>query len=439
LPERGSVYSIAEDPVDRDLIFAGTEFGVFVSNRGGKSWKKLSAGLPTIAVKDMAIQPRENDLVLATFGRGFYVLDDYSSLRNTKDTTLNKEAILMPIRDAYSFENKYPLGLPGKAFQGDSYYHGDNLGPNALITYYIKDKVISAADTRTKAEEKAAKANKDNVYPTYEQLAKERDEEKSKIYITIKNQQGDIVRKLTLPADKSGLQRITWDLRTASKDPVHLGGSGFYNPFEGKEEGPLVSPGVYTVTLERWQDGKMKILDRPVLFRVKALGNYVLPPTDTANVAAFKRKVEEVNRVVQSASAAMREAYTELNHIRRAISVMEQPEEKWLDRVIRLENKLDTIQQKLSGDPLKAQLDMDPTPSIADRIGRIQGEYKYSSADPTGTHQQSLRIAQEDLSDLIIQLRAVLEVDFPQLRNDLQKAGAPYTPNAIPSFMGTKG
>ena len=80
LPERGSVYTIAEDHINKDLLFVGTEFGVFVTIDGGALWAQLKSGLPTIAVRDLEIQRRENDLVLATFGRGFYVLDDYSVL-----------------------------------------------------------------------------------------------------------------------------------------------------------------------------------------------------------------------------------------------------------------------------------------------------------------------------------------------------------------------
>ena len=251
LPNRGTVYCMAEDHVDPNLLFAGTEFGCYVTNNGGKSWKKFSNGLPTIAVKDMAIQQRENDLVLATFGRGFYVLDDYSPLRQLKDDSLKQDAMLLPVRTALSFENNYPLGLPKQAFQGDGYYRGENLGSAALFTYFIKDKVTSLKDQRIKEEEKVAKAGKDNTYPTFDQLDKERNEEKARLYLTITDAQGQIVRKITLPADQAGLQRINWDLRSAPKDPVHQGGDDFYNPFESASEGPKVAPGTYTATLSR--------------------------------------------------------------------------------------------------------------------------------------------------------------------------------------------
>ncbi len=135
LPERGSAYCLEQDHVDQDLLFVGTEFGVFFTNDGGKEWKQLKAGMPTIAVRDMAIQRRDNDLVLATFGRGFFVLDDYTPLRNSDNTALAKNAALYQVRDAYAYEMSYPLGLPGKAFQGDSYWRGEESG--ALCNVYV--------------------------------------------------------------------------------------------------------------------------------------------------------------------------------------------------------------------------------------------------------------------------------------------------------------
>jgi hypothetical protein len=134
LPERGSVYAIEEDHVDSNLLFVGTEFGVFFSPNKGQNWKQLKNGLPTIAVRDIAIQERENDLVLGTFGRGFYVLDDYSVLRSIENAEPTEKAKIYPIRPALMWEQSSPLGLPGKSFQGDNFYTAPNLGPEALIT-----------------------------------------------------------------------------------------------------------------------------------------------------------------------------------------------------------------------------------------------------------------------------------------------------------------
>jgi photosystem II stability/assembly factor-like uncharacterized protein len=136
LPERGSVYAIEEDHMDKDLLFVGTEFGAFFSPDQGQHWKQLKAGLPTIAVRDIAIQEREGDLVLGTFGRGFYVMDDYSALRSIENAEPMEDAKLFPIRTALMWEQSSPLGLPGKSFQGDNFYTAPNLGPEAMITYY---------------------------------------------------------------------------------------------------------------------------------------------------------------------------------------------------------------------------------------------------------------------------------------------------------------
>src|SRR5205823_3634857 len=98
LPDRGTVYCMAEDHKNANLLFAGTEFGVYFSIDGGAKWVQLKGGLPTIAVKDMEIQKRENDLVLATFGRGYYVLDDYRALRSLTVADLDKAAFISPVK-----------------------------------------------------------------------------------------------------------------------------------------------------------------------------------------------------------------------------------------------------------------------------------------------------------------------------------------------------
>ena len=273
LPERGSVYSIEEDHVDKDLIFCGTEFGVFFSPNGGGRWKQLKAGVPTIAVRDLAIQRRENDLVLGTFGRGFYVLDDYSSLRALDINPLPEKPQLFAVRDAWMFEKSVPLGLPGKSFQGDNFYTGDNLGPAALITYYFNEDLKSAKDKRQEAEKEAAKSNGDNAYPSYEELLAETDEIKSELVFTIRNGQNEVVRKIT-KAPSKGLQRIEWDLRYASKDAISLSKPSFYNPFAGKSEGTLVVPGTYSVTLSTFVNGEEKAASDPVSFRSKSIEQY---------------------------------------------------------------------------------------------------------------------------------------------------------------------
>ena len=169
LPERGSVYALAEDHVKKDLLFAGTEFGLFVTLDGGKSWKQLKNGLPTIAVRDIAIQQRENDVVLGTFGRGFYILDDYTPLRFLTEETLARDAHIFPVKDAPMFVQDFPLGTLGsreKGFQGESYFTVPNPSVAATFTYYIKD---SFQTLEAKRKEKEQVLVKDKQYENLNQ------------------------------------------------------------------------------------------------------------------------------------------------------------------------------------------------------------------------------------------------------------------------------
>jgi len=186
LPERGSVYAIEQDHIDKDLLFCGTEFGVFFSPNGGREWKQLKAGVPTVAVRDLAIQARENDLVLGTFGRGFFVLDDYSTLRSVG--SLGDDAQIFDIRPALQFEQSNPLGLSGKSFQGDSYYMGEDLGPVAIIDYYYGGEPKSLKDKRKEVSKD--KVGKDDPYPTYDELVAERDERMPQLIFTITDSGG---------------------------------------------------------------------------------------------------------------------------------------------------------------------------------------------------------------------------------------------------------
>ena len=433
LPDRGSAYSIMEDHVDPDLLFVGTEFGVFFSNNGGGEWKQLKAGVPTIAVRDIDIQRRESDLVLGTFGRGFFVLDDYSALREVSEEDLERDAALFAVREALLYENSLPLGLPGKSFQGDSYWQGENLGSVALITYYLKESVETLEDQRHKAQKEARDSNQVTSYPTYDELMAERNEESPKLWFTIRDSGGNIVSKLEASASK-GLKRITWDLRTIPKDPISLRSSSFYNPFAGVDEGTLVAPGQYSVEMGLWHNGSLEQLAGPVNFNVVPLNNTTLPAESRSDLVAFKERVSNLSRALQGTQRAMGSVDDELRHIRKAISRMEVPSEDLMADVMSIEAKMRDIRLKLNGDPVANRLDIDTPPSVANRVGMTSYEQKYSTSTPTGTHQRNIEIAEEEFEPLLEMVRGVIETDLENLRDKLRDAGAPYTPGTLPKL-----
>ena len=434
LPERGSSYSIAEDHEMAELLFVGTEFGVFFSNTGGDNWHQLKSGVPTVAVRDIAIQRRENDLVLGTFGRGFYVLDDYTPLRMMSEDAQAEVAQLFPVRDALSFENRYPLGLPGEAFQGDSYWRGDNLGATAIFSYYLRDKVKTQKEVREAEYKEARKSDSAISYPGYDELEAEQSEHEPRLWFTVRDASGQVVRKLDAEP-KRGIHRIEWDLRTPSKDPVRLSRPDFYNPFAGTDDGTLVAPGTYSVEMSLRMNGVDSTLGEPQSFEIKPLDNSSLPVADRSAVAAFKVRVNELSRSVQSSQRALNAIESELKHIRVAIGRTELDNGALLGRVEEMEGEIRAIEKKLNGDGVASTLDMDVPPSVSNRIGFIMYEQKYSTSDPTTTHQQSLAIAEEEYLPLLNRVRNLLEVDMRNLRDELSKAGAPYTPGVIPAIM----
>lgn len=426
LPERGSTYCLAEDPIDRDLLFVGTEFGCYFTPDGGKFWKKLGSGLPTICIRDMAIQERENDLVLATFGRGFYVLDDYSPLRYAKANLSEQNAKILPIKDGLIFVEATPWGMRGKAFQGASAFTAPNPPVGATFTYYLKNEYKSRKDLRKEAERKLIKDGKDVPYPTKEALEAEQKEEAAALQLEIKDASGNIIRKINTKPSK-GINRITWDGRYPSKSPVRLSG-GETDIFSNPDAGARATPGDYSVSLLLTVDGKTTPIAGPEKFRLEALGGLTLPAPDRAALTRTHEEANELQRRFSILQGMMGDSDNKLRHIRKAVEAMNTPSAELLDKVRELERKSKEINKIFYGDPLDGALDLPKSVSISDRLGGITYEIYSSSSMPTGTHLEQMRLAEKAMTDVAPQVKQLADVDIKALERILDEKGAPYTP-----------
>ena len=427
LPEKGSVYAIEEDHIDQNLIFCGTEYGAFFSPDGGNRWKQLKAGLPTIAVRDIAIQERENDLALGTFGRGFYIMDDYSSLREIENKVPSETAKIYPIREALMWEQSMPLGLPGKAFQGDNFFTAPNLGPEAMITYYYDSNYESLKDKRTKKEKELIKNSKDTPYPNYKELKAEKEEEAPKLLFTIRDDKGNVVKKHFASPSK-GLQRFHWDLRYTSKNPIDFSSPAFYNPFAGKDEGTLVQPGTYNVDMQLYSNGQLTPLVSATSFKVKALDNTVMPAENRAAKVAFQKEMSLLEADFSICQNLMNEMNHKLRYIDEAIKRSDSPYGPLAKEASNLKDKIQALSVALYGDPVKTELDIDQAQSPANRLGIISYEQKYSTATPTKTHRDSYAIAKEEIAAIKTKLEVLFNEDMKALEAKLIASGAPYTP-----------
>ncbi len=430
LPERGSVYSIEEDHINKDLIFCGTEFGVYFSPSAGERWKALDNGLPTIAVRDIAIQERENDLILGTFGRGFYVLDDYSSLRSVEDYFSTDNSNIFPIRGALMWEKSMPLGLPGKAFQGDNFYSATNLGPVAIITYYHNEDYTSLKSKRQETEKALIKNNENINYPSYDELFQEINEFKTKLVFTIKNSDGLVVKKV-FRTPKKGIQRFEWDLRYEEKVPVSFNNSSFYNPFAGVSEGTLVNPGTYTVDMDLFDGLNSTKIVETLDFTIIPLDNSIMPAINREEKVAFQRSVSKLEGKMLEGGKMLDQANNKIKYFIEAIKIVEAPLGELSVLIKSLEVKIKDINIRFYGNSIKSKLDIEQVPTAYSRLMSILYEQKYSTSAPTNTHIESFIIADDEFKPIYKEIKNLLKVDIKEIEDKLKIIDAPYTPGRL--------
>lgn len=425
LPERGTVYAVAEDHVEPSLLFAGTEFGCFTSVDGGANWVQLSAGLPTICVRDMAIQKRENDLVLGTFGRGFYVLDDYTPLRKLSKDLMDQDAAIFPIKTALAYVESNPLGLRGVGSQGASMYAAPNPEFGATFTYYVKESPKSPKALRQEKEQEAKDAGRAIDYPTYEEFVLEDTYESAYLLFVVKDADGSEVRKMKRPAS-TGVQRATWNLRYPATSPIELS-QGEVGRYSNPNEGPLALPGQYTVELWEADNGVFTQLVDATPFEVQALENSSLDRQTEANIA-FKREVQELRRKLLGSGNQHGELDGRLHHIKTATQTYPGADLAWMEEVKALEALSHDIGMAMWGDSHKSRRDVETVPGTGMRVENIVWNTWYSTSDPTTTHKDQYALAQEEYASIRTQLDA-LKARVEALEAELDGKNIPYTPS----------
>jgi photosystem II stability/assembly factor-like uncharacterized protein len=433
LPDNGPVYAVAEDHVNSNLMFCGTEFGVFCSVDGGGAWVQLKGGLPTIAVRDIAIQQKENDLVLATFGRGFSVLDDYSPLRTLTPDLLRKGTILFAVKDPLMYIQSRPLGLVGKAFAGESFYMGENLPPSATFTYYLNEGLQTRKQKRKTEEKEIVKSGGTPPYPSYEALRAEDEEEGPSVLLTVTDEAGNVVRRLSGPVTP-GFHRVQWDLHYPPSTPARLTGPDPEDPFAEPDQGPLVMPGRYRVSLARRIDGVTTELAGPVAFTAATLGSASVPLADRPALIAFQKDVADLQRAVQGTSRVIDEVVFRLPLLRRALEDAPMAAAGWKDSIRAIEIKCQALIRTLRGDRTLSSRNDGAPPSIVDRVEGIVSDQWLSTSAPTETHRQAYDIASGAFGPLLEEVRILVRRDLLAVETALEAAGGPWTPGRIPEW-----
>ncbi|MFM8394123.1 MAG: glycosyl hydrolase, partial [Acidobacteriota bacterium] len=375
-------------------------------------------GLPTIAIRDLAIQKQQNDLVVGTFGRGIYILDNYAPLRETTLEVLAQDGHLFGVPGATIFVESSPNGGRGKASLGESFYTADNPPFGATFTYYLKDGLKTQRQLRRDAERKWREKDptgKDYKYPAQSALTAEEEEEPPAVLLTVRDASGSIVRRLNGPTG-GGIQRLTWDLRYPAAQlapPRAPGGDGILEElFGAPPSGHLVMPGKFTVSLSTRVNGEWKTIGQPRSFEISTLGTLSLSPADRQKLFTFQQKAQRLQRAVVGANGLAGETRGAIVAARRALQETPGAAETLLKEAALLEKRIDGVLKALNGDRTLAARYENPPPSITSRVGTVTASLRMANARPTQTQISQYEIAAAEFQIVLRDLRRLVEVDL---------------------------
>lgn len=411
------VWRVVQDHIKKDLLFAATEFGLYFTVDAGQNWIKLTGNLPTISFRDLAIHKRENDLVAASFGRGFFVLDDYSPFRNFTEEEFKKEAALYEPREALWYFPDNPVGYGKKGSQGSDFFVADNPDFGATFTYYLKESLKSKSDLRKEHEKELKKNKKAITFPEMEALEAELNEQKSAIWLVISEPKGEVLRKISLPTQK-GLHRVSWDLKTESVSPISKTDAYLLN-----RSGQMVAPGKYEAVMIKEDSGQVSILSDTIVFSVKKLREGAIQGKSPEEVVAFWKEIEQVSAEFNLLDVNIDKANKKLEKFQISYKKAPALAPKVYEQIYQVKEQLVDMDMEIMGPKFIREMGIDYQPTLSNRLYYAMGSYS-STHGPTATQKRSLEIVKEELLSLNQKLKNI-EDSLESIEKDLKEIGAP--------------
>ena len=415
LPKRTLVWRIVQDHVNKNLLFAATEFGVYVSLNAGTAWQKLP-GTPTLPFRDLTIQKRENDLVAASFGRGFYVLDDYSALREMTAENLKRKGKLFAPRTAKWYVPRSNVGNTGA-----DYFFSKNPTFGAVFTYHLSDDFSTKKEARKKREKELNKKKLNVPFPGWDALDLEKDEKGAKVLLTIQDPQGNIIKKISAKA-KKGSNRIAWDLKHFNPFSIPENGKikkGGYN------SGALAIPQAYTATLYLEDNGVVNQLDEPIVFDVKPIREGVLQGVSHQeydeyrnNLSALIKKLDVLEDVLERSEEKLMALKAALNNSNIAPGPINK-------EIQALQKEAIAIKKSVEGSPSKDEIGERTPPSIQTHL-RVAYRGMMSTYGPTPLHQKSMALGKKMTLEIEAKIISLQNDKIKPLEQKLKTLGAPY-------------
>ena len=394
LPKNNFVWSVVEDHMSADILFVGTEFGMFYSINGGAYWNKFK-DVPTIAIRDLEIHEVEDDLVAASFGRGFYIVDDYSPIREVSKDFLSKDAHLFSVKDVLQFI----VASPEKSGTGHNFFSSPNPPYGVKLSYHLKEGLISKKEKRQIEEKSKFNRSEFISYPSKDQLDEEIKEEKPKIFLTIESPNGNVVRRVE--GDNSmGYNEVYWNLRTYSHRNIEN---------ENNYSGPLVPPGAYNVHLSKYENNTFTEFTEKQSFNVVQHGSKSTQKerVDLYNfqlkldklLSDFKKLVDDIDEAIDDTNGEMNavinsKAVTNVNfmHIKKS-KLMD------LRMILTGSRSLNDYADVYSGS----------SPSVQSRLGGMGWELSNTTSRHTKSHEQSYNISKMKFNEVLIQFNEIID------------------------------
>jgi len=423
LPEKGTVYSIEQDHINPQILFVGTEYGAYTTIDGGKNWAEITGDFPTIAVYDIEIQQRENDLVLGTFGRGIYIVDDYSNLREMADKD-EKDSHIFNISDAHFF---MPGEGQGQGWAGASFFKAKNPEFGAVIRYYLKEAPKSNKSIRQEQEKEWKEKNEAYQYPSWEQLRNEDLELSPYLLFTILDMDNNVVRRMVAGATE-GIGSITWDLRYT--DVTSLSPDTDVN----KQSSMPVLPGKYTVSMSLVDDTEITPLAKSSPFEVKPLNNDVFTGNDLASNIDFRMEIAALYKNLIGSSSYLNTLEDNLEILEKAVIVSPKSDLTDIAKINSMKLKIEEIGVILFGNETISKRNGLQTPSVNDRIGDVLYALWYSSGQPTADHSKTFKIMKSEFAKAYSMMKE-LDSDFVTLAEKMEINSGTWLPGMLPSSL----
>ncbi len=412
----GFAHVLEQDPVDPDLLFLGTEFGLYVSLNGGGNWTKWRHGVPPTPVKDIAFQMRENDLVMATHGRAAFVLDDISGLRNLSEADFGERLKILSIPAAQQYRVRQTAE---SRFPGNEEFRGQNEAYGALITWVMSgDDLIHPDEEKERARKAAKKTEKPSEEAKKPANGKPGKPEGPQVEIQVRNADGELIRTMKVPAYQ-GINRASWNLRP---DALKLFPGQTPSPFA--PGGPEVMPGSYEITL-KYGDAEarqvIQVLPDPRI-EVADADRQAKQNTIARAIALREVTIDAIQRIADAANdidAVLAKATALQKDSDDEEPAEDDPVKMLMKNGNQLKKGLDALEERLWTSPRKTK-GIPKRNRVADQINNAFGALGSSWDAPTPAQMDYLRKAELELERFLPDLNRLFAEDVAAFRTEAE-------------------